>query len=848
MGSKQPPLASKDASLFRQVLKHYETKQYKKGLKAAEQILRKNPKHGETLAMKGLIVNCLGRHDEAFAIAKEALQHDMRSHVCWHVYGLLWRSVKNYDEAIKAYKFALKIEPDSQQILRDLAYLQIQMRDFTGYAESRRMILAGRPQVRANWTGLAIAHHLGGNLAEAENILSKFEGTLKQPPPKGTHDYVEHSEAGLYKNSIIAESGDIQRALDHLESIAKATLDKLSIMESRAKYLSQLERWEEAEAAYNALLERNPDCRAYYAGLEKCWAKGEELKDAERAKFKERYAELAQKYPKADSPKRVPLDFLEGKEFRAAADEYIKSLLERGVPSTFANIRALYADPAKRTLIPELVHKFLESQESAKSETNGDSAKALIWTLYFLAQHYDHFRTRDSKKALEYINRAIEASPNKVELHMTMARIHKHMGDLQGAMEIMNKARELDLKDRFINTKCAKYQLRNNCSEEALRTMSLFTRNEASGGPLGDLLEMQCVWFLTEDGESYARQKKYGLALKRYHAIWKDWTEDQFDFHSFSLRKGQIRAYIDMIRWETTLRSHPFFARAAVGAVKVYLQLADKPYLAHGSLANGGVGAIDFDSLSIADRKKALKKARREAQKQQEKEVAERAARKDEKKIPPSGEDGAKKEDDDPQGNKLAQTADPLLDVMRFLGPLLEFSPKRLEVQLVGFEVFLRKKKYLRALSCLRAAAKLDPEDPTLHGQIIRYKKAVDSTPDLLPSEVKTIIDSEFYGVLLPSKDTDLVSINNEYLTKHKDTPQHLRGALRAKFALGTVSPDELAKEVIKSITKGLNDTYELKDVNEGLELLKEVKVGEQAVEEFKKVARRRWETANVLA
>jgi peptide alpha-N-acetyltransferase len=32
----QTQLASKDASLFRQVLKCYETKQYKKGLKAAE--------------------------------------------------------------------------------------------------------------------------------------------------------------------------------------------------------------------------------------------------------------------------------------------------------------------------------------------------------------------------------------------------------------------------------------------------------------------------------------------------------------------------------------------------------------------------------------------------------------------------------------------------------------------------------------------------------------------------------------------------------------------------------------------------------------------------------------------
>ena len=152
-----------------------------------------------------------------------------------------------------------------------------------------------------------------------------------------------------------------------------------------------------------------------------------------------------------------------------------------------------------------------------------------------------------------------------------------------------------------------------------------------------------------------------------------------------------------MIRWENTLRSHPFFARAALGAIKTYIQLSDKPHLAHGSLANGGEGT-DFDSMNTADRKKALKKAKREALKRQEKEAAERAAKKDEKKT--TGDEGVKKEDDDPKGEKLAQTVDPLGDAMKFLTPLLELSPQRLEVQLQGFEVFLRRSMYPPLEAC----------------------------------------------------------------------------------------------------------------------------------------------------
>lgn len=45
------------------------------------------------------------------------------------MYGLLHRSERNYAEAIKSYLNALKHEPENLQILKDLAALQIQMRE-----------------------------------------------------------------------------------------------------------------------------------------------------------------------------------------------------------------------------------------------------------------------------------------------------------------------------------------------------------------------------------------------------------------------------------------------------------------------------------------------------------------------------------------------------------------------------------------------------------------------------------------------------------------------------------------------------------------------------------------------
>lgn len=299
------PLSSREANLFRTVIRNYEDKQYKRGLKAAEQILKKNPRHADTMSMKALIMNAQGKTEEAFSLAKEALTIDMKSHICWHVYGILYRTNKNFDEAIKAYKFALKLEPESQQIQRDLAILQIQMRDYQGYVQSRDVMLKARPHLRQNWTALAIAYHLEGNLQQAENILTTYEKTVTSAPLKA--DF-ENSEAILYKNSIIAETGDIARALEHLETDAKNCLDRLAVMELRAQYLTQLGKKDEAAKAYRALLERNPDRQDYYKSLTGVLG----ISDDDEQGLGAVYAEYAAKFPRCDAARRLPLDFLTG--------------------------------------------------------------------------------------------------------------------------------------------------------------------------------------------------------------------------------------------------------------------------------------------------------------------------------------------------------------------------------------------------------------------------------------------------------------------------------------------------------------------------------------------------------
>ncbi|KAF7562050.1 hypothetical protein G7046_g2097 [Stylonectria norvegica] len=810
------PLASKEQALFRSVIRSYEDKQYKRGIKSADLILRKNPKHGDTTAMKALILNSQGKTEEAFALGKEALTMDMKSHICWHVYGLLYRANKNFEEAIKAYKFALRLEPDSAQIQRDLAILQIQMRDYQGYIQSRTAMLQARPQARQSWTALAVAHHLSGNPAEAENVLTTYEGTLKTTPSR--QDY-ENSEAVMYKNTLIAEQGDYQRALDHLNDAAKYNLDRLAVLEARADYLAQLGKTEEAAKAYRALIDRNPDHAVYYEKLVNALDLPKDDLKARKAVFDE----YASKYPRCDSAKRLPLDFLTGDDFKEAAEAYLAQMLNKGVPSTFANLKHLYADSFKKDTLAELAEKYVQSQNAeASSKDKGEAAG-----LYYLAQHHNYYLSRDLARASEYVEKAIEKDPKSVEFHQTKARILKHTGNLAKASEAMEYARRLDPKDRYTNTKAAKYQLRNNENEKALKTVGLFTRAETVGGPLADLLDMQCIWYLTEDGESYTRQGNVALALKRLQAvqtIFDVWHEDQFDFHSFSLRKGQIRAYVDMMRWEDHMRDHPFYSRAALDAIDIYIKLADKP------ASNGVNGGDAEDANDALAKKKAAKKVKKEQQRQ-EREALEKQAKQDPNKANKDGE--VKKQDEDPLGLKLAATADPLGEAMKFVAPLLQFSPKNIEAQLAGFEVYILRKKYVLALKCLTAAAELDPKAPRVHEQLVAFRHTLNTASDISPKALE-VLKAGFKTI---EASTDLQKYNNEFQATNKDSPRHVLSAIKTRKVLGqdkAQSEDDLL---------GLLDLPKV-DFTEAVEILKTLESwnsSQTKVDAFKKAAQAKW-------
>ena len=70
---------------------------------------------------------------EALQHQKKTLFSNLQSSTAWHVLGLIHKGSQFFDEARKAYIQAQKYDPKNVNILRDLANLQVFLKDYAGH-------------------------------------------------------------------------------------------------------------------------------------------------------------------------------------------------------------------------------------------------------------------------------------------------------------------------------------------------------------------------------------------------------------------------------------------------------------------------------------------------------------------------------------------------------------------------------------------------------------------------------------------------------------------------------------------------------------------------------------------
>ena len=403
------PLSKKYETMFQQILKLYENKNYTKGMKLCHTLLKANPTHGQTMSMKGLLTYNIDatKMDEALQLCKAGLALDMKSHVTWHVYGILYRALDNQKMAIKCYNNAVKIDKENGNILRELANLQGQMRDWNGYAESRRKLLTMKPKNTDNWGGYSVANHLAGKHQFALHVIDQYVDTLKLEDKREVDPTFELSEIALYRSLLYEAMGNSAEALEALGGKREGHIvDHLGWYQKKGELHLRLKQYDQAHHIYQVLLETNPENYDYHRGIQCCLLKylddsttncmpnaservfGRPLQDHKYWKMKgcdlpcqdvtfmqsdsekivvllDFYTTYRKKYPKVAAFERIPIDFTSGDEYQTRMSTYMKRRLQKCVPSLYSDIKYSFgADAqgglAKRTIVTNLITSFLQ--------------------------------------------------------------------------------------------------------------------------------------------------------------------------------------------------------------------------------------------------------------------------------------------------------------------------------------------------------------------------------------------------------------------------------------------------------------------------------------------------------
>ncbi|PWN89562.1 N-terminal acetyltransferase A, auxiliary subunit [Acaromyces ingoldii] len=844
--SSTTQLPTKERGLFARLIQEYETKKHKTGLKTADQILKKFPEHGETLCMKGLLLASVDRRAEGIELARKGVRFDLTSFISWHALGILNRMDKNYDEAIKCYGQALRIEGGTNiNLIRESAYLHLQQRNFASLIDNRLTLVRSQPHLRINWAGLAVAHHLAGSLEEAVRVLEGFESVCRDVPRRS----FEQSEIYLYHASILYEAGKYEEAKKLLadrkddEVVDRKALDVLT-----ARCQFALGKREEAERIYNDLLSRNGEDRSYLAGwLEARGVATQAESDEAREKATKAFEELRERFPKSRAVKRLALVYLgaTSNDFKSQARDYLQTAFEKGVPSVFTDIRSLYGDVAKRDIIEEIV----EEMRQTWFKDQGEPPSSYLWAIYYLAQHYSHLG--QDIRALEYADSAIAHTPSMPELHMTRARILKRAGSLQWASQAMEDARSLDGQDRFLNCKSAKYYLRIDDVDTAVARVGLFTKPDAPS-PVHDLVDMQAFWYLLEEANAWERKANYAMALKRHGQIDKTFTEiwdDQLDFHSYCIRKFTLRAYVDMVRFEDQLRSHPAYFVSALSAIRILTKLHDQPdlYKPDESSASKTNGELTDEQrkeakkarkaeLKAAEEAAAAEAAKKKAemlkQQQDKKKGAAKKAADDDEEMPPPPKD------EDPQGTEALKKVDPLVDAQKHLTQLQKMAGRRVETWLATFEVAYRSKNWLLATRAVAHAHAIDASNAELQVQLVKLRKALDS--NLNESTTSAIRDSieATWKHIVGSEQVSLEQFISQARQTHGESVPHALAHARSILVLRREAKEE-AVDIVLQTPKMVKDATATSQTKGLLSQFLEVRqfvlgVGSEAnVEEF---------------
>lgn len=254
------------------------------------------------------------------------------------------------------------------------------------------------------------------------------------------------------------------------------------------------------------------------------------------------------------------LSSLEIELFTLKAPSIFMSIMERQSPAVFQLFKESLKIEARSKIIWETLLLLDQS-----------SLHVIIFKVKFL-----NFIEKNVD-AMSLIDASIIIYPESIDLLMLKAHVQKAMELFEQADNTILSVKDKISFDKFCVSKVAKYLIRYGSISEAQELIGKFVQKPNQKERMGDLHEMQAVWYLIEMADRLFKDEKLLFAAcfyRKIELIFAEFIDDQLDFHGYSLRRMSFIEYINFLRFlDNELKKSEILKRAQIGLSQCLMKL-----------------------------------------------------------------------------------------------------------------------------------------------------------------------------------------------------------------------------------------------------------------------------------
>jgi peptide alpha-N-acetyltransferase len=563
---------------FQMALKEFDAKRYEKVEKLCDRMISKNPKDDQALALKGLNYYFLQKPELGEKILKQALKANFKSPVAWHFYAIFHKERGNYSQAMKSYNKALNFAPTNFNIIRDLSYMQLYLRQLDSFVQTCKLGVENKPGMLINWVTLAFSYSLVKDYKSALAALNSVEKLGKETLKKN-----DIHELKLFNAMIQSKDKKYEEAMNYLIHFKSDLIDKPMVYDMIIQNAIKAKKYNIGLDYCTKALNLNPDninLILYYFIMKinqndfQPKTYNDLLNILENYKYlkdmTEVLSELKINYPKSKIIKNLELSFSQNEEFEKKFENYFINQLEITIPSIFINIQFIYKlQPHKIKIIQKILDKYNANiKSSSKINDNLDLPIHVAWVYFYEAQHY--LFLSELEEAINYINVAIDITPSVIEFYMVAAKIFKHSYMIDNYILAYDKARMLDVGDRYLNAKTAKIYLRSGDIEKNSELMKEFVSD-----PLTEenIKFTETLWYLNECGGAFLIKKniiRSHYCFRNVINVFLAIIKDQVDFYNFCLRRNMLKDLYHTIVFLNGIAKNKYVIQALIKIDIIY--------------------------------------------------------------------------------------------------------------------------------------------------------------------------------------------------------------------------------------------------------------------------------------